>query len=148
MAAVINANFEWQHGNADLLSACGLEPGGRVQMAIDAAVIRFSIPYCPFETGTLANSPLRASAIGSGKVVYAGPYAHYLYYGIVYGPNHHFTDKNGEEHWWSPPVKFPTNRKLKYKTDVNPLAGSFWFERMKADHAEHILQEAINVARG
>ena len=29
-----------------------------------------------------------------------------------------------------------------------PLAGAFWFERMKADHMQDILEEARNVANG
>lgn len=147
MAEVIKANFQWANGNAGgLLAACGLEPGGAVQRAVDTAVIRFCVPYCPFETGTLANSPLRASEIGSGKVVYEGPYAHYLYHGVVYGPNFPIFDDNSGEptRWASPPKKYPTDRALQYNTDTNPLAGPFWFERMKADRANDILQEAKN----
>jgi hypothetical protein len=29
---------------------------------------------------------------------------------------------------------------------VNPLAGAYWFERMKADHLQDIIQEAQDVA--
>ena len=41
-----------------LLKKRNLETGGKVQMAIDRAVIDYSIPYCPFHTGVLANSPV------------------------------------------------------------------------------------------
>lgn len=70
-----------------LLARFNLESGGMVQKAIDAAVIRYDMQYVPWDTGTLARSPYSVTAIGSGEVVYPGPYAHYMYYGEVYGPN-------------------------------------------------------------
>lgn len=135
----------------ELLAKYGLEPGGRVQKTIDNAVIRWCIKYTPFITGTLAKSPYTASVIGSGEVVYSGPYARYLYYGEVYGPNIPVFEHGSEEptRFWSPPgrPKYPTGRRLNYNKDYNPLAGSYWFERMKADHSNDILREAMNVAR-
>ena len=135
---------------AKILARLNLETGGKVQQAIDKAVIDWDLQYCPMETGTLAKSAYTATVIGSGQVVYPGPYARYLYYGEVYGPNIPvFEDNSGEPtRFFSPPgkKKHPTGRKLQYSKDVNPLAGAFWFERMKADHAQDILQEAKNVA--
>lgn len=152
MSTVIKANFRL---NRDLLASRGLQKGGRVQQAIDKAVIDHSLPYCPWDTGTLAKSAYGATTIGRGRVVYPGPYAHYLYYGEVYGPNIPvFEDGSGEPtRFFSPPgqKKHPTGRKLDFsKSQYNngPLAGSFWFERMKADHGEDILKEAIAVACG
>ena len=124
----------------------GLNVGGRVQRVIDKSVIDYSQAYTPWDAGVLAKSAYGATRIGSGVVEYPGPYAHYQYYGEVYGPNipvfeddsgipTRFFSRKGEK-------KHPTGKKLKYKTDVNPLAGSFWFERMKADHLKDILQEA------
>ncbi|MBR0411060.1 MAG: hypothetical protein IJI25_08680 [Eubacterium sp.] len=130
----------------DLLSRLNLEEGGLVQKAIDKAVIDWNMQYVPFETGTLAKSPYSMTDIGSGEVIYPGPYAHYLYYGEVYGPNIPiFEDDTGEPTgWFSPPgqEKHPTGRELHYSQDINPLAGSYWFERMKADHLDDIIKEA------
>ena len=130
----------------DLLSRLNLEEGGLVQKAIDKAVIDWNMQYVPFETGTLAKSPYSMTDIGSGEVIYPGPYAHYLYYGEVYGPNIPiFEDDTGEPTgWFSPPgqEKHPTGRELQYSQDINPLAGSYWFERMKADHLDDIIKEA------
>lgn len=127
-----------------------LEKRGRVQQANDKAVIDYCIPYCPMDTGTLANSAYTVTRIGSGVVEWPGPYAHYMYYGEVYGPNIPvFDDAGGEPTgFFSPPnqKKSPTGRDLQYSTDVNPLAGPFWFERMKADHLNDILREARKVA--
>lgn len=136
----------------DFLRLKNLEKGGKVQMAIDKAVIDYCLQYTPWQTGTLAKSAYTATVVGSGRVVYPGPYARYLYYGEVYGPNIPvFDDDSGvPTRYFSPPnqKKHPTGRPLQYNKDINPLAGSFWFERMKADHKEDILQEAMNVANG
>ena len=127
-----------------------LEKGGLVQQVVDKAVIDWSIPYCPFETGVLANSPYTATEIGSGRVVYNTPYARYLYYGEVYGPNIPvYEDDSGvPTRFYSPPgqKKHPTGRDLTYKQDINPLAGPFWVRRMAADHQADILEEAYRAA--
>lgn len=147
MATVIKARFQW---NFDPLTAHGLEPGGRVQTAIDNAVISYDMQYCPWETGTLAKSPYAASPPGSGKVIYNTPYARYLYYGEVMGPNIPvYEDDSGvPTRWYSPPgqKKHLTGRPLRFNADTNPLAGSYWFARMKADHLQDIVEEANRVA--
>jgi len=131
------------------LMRLNLQEGGLVQQVIDKAVIDYSLQYCPWDTGTLAKSAYGATQIGSGEVVYPGPYAHYQYYGEVYGPNIPiFEDDSGiPTGFFSPPgqKKHPTGRALQYNTDTNPLAGAFWFERMKADHVKDIVKEAQNV---
>lgn len=145
MMSIYNAKVSM--GNSEeLLKRLNLESGGEVQKAIDYSVIKWSLPYCPWETGAMAKSAFTATTIGSGKVVYPGPYARYLYYGEVYGPNIPvFEDNSGEPtRFFSPPgqKKHPTGRPLEYSTDVNPLAGPFWAERMKADHINDIIKEA------
>lgn len=133
-----------------LLRKFNLEKGGLVQQVIDKAVIDYSLPYCPFDTGVLANSAYGATVIGSGEVVYPGPYAHYLFMGQVYGPNIPvFEDDSGvPTRWFSPPgqKKHPTGKELTYKTDVNPLAGPFWTTRMAADHIKDIEEVAQRAA--
>ena len=137
---------------AAMLRRFNLQSGGKVQQVIDKAVIDKSLAYVPWDSGTLGKSAYGATEIGSGKVVYPGPYAHYQYYGEIYGPNIPvFDDDSGTPtRFFSPPgrKKHPTGRELQYKTDVNPLAGSFWFERMKADHLQEIIKEAEDAAKG
>ena len=132
-----------------LLSKFNLAKGGLAQKALDTAVMDYNLEYVPWEIGTLGRSPYAVTQIGSGKVVYPGPYAHYMYYGEVYGPNIPvFEDNSGEPtRWFSPPrrKKDPTGRALQYSKDMNPLAGSYWFERMKADHLQDIIQEVKDV---
>ena len=124
----------------------GISPGGHVQKVVDAAVIRECFPYLPFDEGVLAGSANTATEIGSGEVVYDTPYARYLYYGEVYGPNIPITENGIITGYWSPPEKFPTGEKLEYSTEKNPQAGSHWFERAMEDHKDEILKEAQNAA--
>lgn len=136
---------------ADMLAKYNLEKGGLVQQVIDLKVIEYCKPYTPKRLGVLEMNASNATQIGSGEVVWKGPYAHYMYYGEVYGPNIPFKDGNGnivEFRSRKDDHKQPTGRELQYSTDLNPLAGSFWFERMKADHLDDIIKEAQNAAAG
>ena len=135
-------------GTSELLKKFHLEKGGLVQQNIDQNIIDYCRPYCPRDTGVLEGSPEGASKIGSGKVIYKTPYAHYLYYGIVYGPNFPQFDETGHiVGWKSPKKKYPTERELKYSQEKNPLAGPFWVARMKADRMKDIEEVANKVAR-
>ena len=121
-----------------------------VQKYVDSECIRLMVPYTPMRTGILAKGAVLGTKIGSGEIHYTVPYARYQYYGEVYGPNIPvFEDNSGTPtRFWSPPgqTKHPTGRQLTYSTEINPLAGSHWFERMKADHAEDIVEVAKSVA--
>lgn len=135
-------------GLQDALEARGLKPGGKVQKFIDSEVIRLCDPKVPFRTGVLKHSPMIASVIGQGLVIYATPYARYLYYGEVYGPNIPIFEAGELAGFWSPPgqKKHPTGRKLAYSGA--PERGAFWFERMKAEHGEEIIRGAAALAGG
>ena len=124
----------------------GVGEGGHVQKAVDAAVIRECFPYLPFDEGVLAGSANIATEIGSGEVVYDTPYAHYQYYGEVWGPNFPIVENGVIVGYWSPPEKHPTGKQLQYKTDKHPLAGSHWFERAMANHGDDVLKEAQDAA--
>lgn len=149
---ILTARVGLQFNEAAALERLNLQSGGLVQQTIDKSVIDWNLQYCPWETGNTAKSAYTATQIGSGRVVYPGPASHYLYYGEVYGPNIPiFDDDSGEPTgFFSPPgkKKHPTGRDLQYSTDVNPLAGPFWFERMKADHLDDIVKEAKAVVGG
>ena len=113
MAQIIKADFEFDTSAFGIIDA-----DGRIQAAIDNAVMSWCLKYAPWRTGTLAMSPFSAST--PGMVTYETPYARRLYYHPEYN----------------------------FRKDVNPLAGAYWFERMKADHQGDILREALNVAYG
>lgn len=136
-----------------MLEQCGFEKGGRVQKAIDQAVIDYCnkggyVPASPERT--LEFSAQLSTVVGEGEVIWNTPYAHYQYMGIVYGPNHPIIDHDTGVvlGYYSPPQKKPTDRKLTYDKTQNPNAGPFWFERMKADHLEDIIRHAEAAMRG
>ena len=132
----------------ELLEQFGLERGGRVQRAIDQSVIDYCQPYVPASPDrTLEFSAQAATQIGSGQVVWDTPYAHYQYTGIAYGPNIPIIQDGVLMGWFSPPgrKKYPTDRQLTYDKAQNPMAGSHWFERMKADRLNDILDVARHV---
>lgn len=58
----------------------GLESGGKVQQMIDSEVLRLMDPYVPLAEGTLRDNAIIHTIIGSGKIVYDGPYARKQYY--------------------------------------------------------------------
>lgn len=130
----------------EFLRRSGVGIGGHVQKTVDAAVIRACFPYLPFDEGILAGSANTATKIGSGEVIYDTPYARYQYYGEVYGPNIPIVENGVVTGFFSPPEKFPTGEKLQYSQEVNPMAGSYWFDRAMADHGEDVLKEAQNAA--
>ena len=137
--------FEWNKSTEQMLAELNLEADGKVQQAIDNAVIRYNLDYVPLDEGMLARSPYAHST--PGQVVYDGPYARYLYFGEVMGPNIPVF-KNGELVGFFSPKgkrKYLTGRSLKFQGA--PKRGAFWFIRMKADHLNDIVQEAQDAVR-
>lgn len=80
-------------------------------------------PWVPMDTGILAHSYEATPKY----LRYPGPYAHYQYMGIVYGPNFPIYDENGNiVGWASPPKKYPTDRSLVYSTEKHERASKEW----------------------
>lgn len=143
----IDARLELD-GLDKILAKRGLTPGGKVQKVVDEAVLHYCAPKVPFDTGYLIRSAITASAIGEGLIVYATPYARYLYYGEIYGPNFPIFEGGELAGFRSPKgkKKHPTGRPLTYRGA--PERGAYWFERMKAEHKTDIIQEAAAAAGG
>lgn len=97
-------------------------------------------PLMPFRQGALDDSVSFPQGIYGGEIKWGNrnvPYAHYMYAGIVYGPNIPQKDAQGNIIGWFSPKnksKYPTGRKLQYTTTFNKEAGSEWFERAKERH--------------
>jgi hypothetical protein len=121
----------------------------KVQKFIDSECIRLMTPYMPFKNGLLAESAKLGTVIGSGEIHQNIPYAHYMYYGKVYGPNIPVFENGIVIGYFSPKgkAKHPTGADIKYKTK-HPQAGKMWFERMKADHKDEILRGAAKLSGG
>lgn len=94
-----------------------LEPGGEVQLFLDTEIIKQCDPYVPKNKGILMKSPLQASEIGNGKIIYDTPYAKKMYYAPKY-----------------------------WKFQNGPLRGPNWMERMWNDRGKEIIRGAQKLA--
>lgn len=136
----------------EILKRRGLESGGQAQQWLENEVINQCIPYTSFDEGILAYSGTPWPYPGGGFVKWPGPYAHYQYMGIVYGPNFQ-VEQGGEMVWRSlkDQKKQPTGRTLDYgnsQSKHDPRAGSHWVERMMADKSGEILDGLAKLTGG
>lgn len=85
-------------------------------------------PYVPFDTGTLSQSV----EVTDKYVRYLQPYAHYMYTGIVYGPNIPIIENGVVVGFFSRPgvKKTPTGNYINYDKTHHPLATHHWDEAM------------------
>ena len=114
----------------------GLQPGGSVQKLVDGECMRYMGDYMPRrQAGELEHMMVMATVIGSGQIDIPGPYANYLHEGILY-----VSPTTGSAWAKKNEIKVPTDRELTYAGA--PMRGKKWFERMKADHKDDILQAA------
>lgn len=128
----------------------GLQKGGPVQKLVDSEAMQYMSDYMPRgQAGELEHMMVMATVLGSGQIDIPGPYAHYLHEGIVYvDPKYNcagwISNTPGKYfgQWYSRKgvIKEPTNRELTYAGA--PMRGKKWFDRMKADHRDDILQAA------
>ncbi len=131
--------FEWAPGFRGGMR----ERFSQAQRYVDQACIRHMDKYTPMLTGTLVRSATLGTKIGSGRIEYASPYARYQYYGKLM-----VSSVTGSPYAKSGEKKVLTSTDLQYNTASHPLAGPFWFERMKADHGDAIKRGAAKIAGG
>lgn len=118
----------------------GLQEGGPVQKLVDNETMRYMSDYMPRrQAGELEHMMVLATVIGSGQIDTPGPFAHYLYEGILY-----VSPITGSAWAKRNEIKVPTDRELTYAGA--PMRGKKWFDRMKADHKDDILQAAQALA--
>ena len=103
---------------------------------INTEFARLVAPWVPMDTGNL----YQTTTITADYIHYTLPYAHYMYEGIVYGPNFAILEdgticfgKPPEgaliEGWRSPKgkgSKHPTSRKLNYSQEKHQQASAHW----------------------
>ena len=114
----------------------GLQPEGPVQKLVDSEAMRYMSDYMPRrQAGELEHMMVMATVIGSGQIDIPGPYAHYLHEGILY-----VSPTTGSAWAKKNDIKIPTDQELTYAGA--PMRGKKFFDRMKADHKDDILQAA------
>jgi hypothetical protein len=139
-------NLKWDKNFSDKKT----KTFSKVQKFIDSESIRLMTPYVPFKNGILSESAKLGTVIGSGEIHQNMPYAHYMYYGKVYGPNIPIFENGIVIGYFSPKgkAKHLTGKNIEYNTTKHPQAGKMWFERMKADHKDEILRGAVKLSGG
>lgn len=111
------------------------------QKYVDSEVLRLCEPYTPFLTGFLIKEGDLGTEIGSGEVVWLGPYARFQYYGkVMVGiESRSAWAKKGER-------KVVTDKDLTYHG--GGLRGSFWFQRAKEVYGDQVIEGARRIAGG
>lgn len=120
----------------EIIKKCGLDKGGKVQKHIDQFVLYHSEPYEPrLSKGHINESGRVGTEIGSGKVIWDSPDAHYLYEGWL------MVDELTLSSWARPntqKIYDPQGRHLKY--NGAPQRGDHWFDRMIDNEMDDLLE--------
>lgn len=127
-----------------MMENCGLNEGGRVQKYIDNFVLEQSEPYMPHKTGMLIASGTSSTKIGSGKVIWNTPYAHYMNEGrLMVSPTTGSSwAKKYEEKIYSEPPK----TLIYHSGDKNRK--DHWFDRMIIDKKEELINNCQQIVNG
>lgn len=126
----------------EMLRRKGLQIDGNVQKLIDVECMRYMSDYMPRrQAGELGHMMVMSTVIGSGEINIPGPYAHYLHEGILY-----VSPTTGSAWAKKDEIKVPAvpGKELTYAGA--PMRGKKFFDRMKADHKDDILQAAQAMA--
>lgn len=96
-------------------------------------------PYVPFDTGTLSQNV----EITEKHVRYKQPYAHYMYEGIVYGPNIPIIKDGVVVGYFSRPgiTKTPQGRYINYDKAHHPLATRQWDKAMMQTQGDSLRKQ-------
>lgn len=116
----------------------------KAEYVLTVQVQKDTSEYVPFRTGSLDQ---RTRIVGN-TIIYPGPYARYLYYGVKMvdsetgkGPAK-YVDEYGNEffRFREGSRLIPTQEPLTYTKDFHRLAGPHWFERSKANNLKKWLR--------
>ena len=113
-----------------------------MRLYANARLAKYCEPYVPMQTGLLVGS----ARITPEAVTYPGPYAHYQYEGIVYGPNFPIKENGIAVGFFSIPdmPKSPTGRQLNYRRDFHPQATSKWDKAAMAVKKKDLAEDIKN----
>lgn len=126
-----------------ILKNHGLGDMGEIQKFVDSESIRRMAPYTPFAGGELEMSATLGTVVGSGLIQQIAAHARVNYYGKLM-----VSSETGSAYASKGEKKVLTDIDLKFNKSNHPLAGPFWFERMKADDKDEILKGAQRIAEG
>jgi len=110
----------------------------KTMLACHNLLFKMETPYVPFDTGVLSQSV----EVTPNYVMYKQPYAHYMYEGIVYGPNIPIMENGVVVGFFSRPgiKKTSTGRYINYDKSHHPLATHHWDQAMLRTEGEAFRQ--------
>ena len=123
-----------------IVKRLGLDATGDVQKQFTNIVNRRITRYMPAGPQAVLSTKLKRIKSPT-EIEVDAPYAHYQYKGEVWGPNIPRIENGVVVGYWSPPIKHPTGRKLKYSKAYNRLAGPFWDKRLMAAEGKAIVAD-------
>lgn len=100
-------------------------------------------PYVPARTGMLSTN----TRVTPQYVEYISPYAHYMYEGVVYGPNIPIMENGVIVGWFSQPgvSKQPTGRQINYSHEMHDRATHHWEQAMIAERGTEFLADVTKI---
>lgn len=117
----------------------GIQSGGKVHAFFTATCERYMSPFVPKKDGNLVDNTTKTV----DTITYESPYAHYMWYGKVMGPNIPIKkDKQGNVLEWVSPKGKPkhyTGKDIKYTNE--PLEGAHWDQRMWTSKGREVVKE-------
>lgn len=127
-----------------LMQRLGIEEKGRVQRVVNETILELCDPYIPFSEGYLKDT---GHIENNSEIVWDGPYAHYMYEGIVYeDPELHCAGFKTENGWRSRKnvQKVPSDREIHYSNGAH--RGAHWVDRMLQNGGRKKVEDAARKA--
>lgn len=124
----------------DIIKERGLDAGGKVQEEFPKKLLSYGNKRTPKQIGNLINS---AEIQDEGKqIYYPGPYARYLWYGVV------MKGTPKKEPVIQPDFDRNPNSSGELQFQEATIRGKYWLERTWKDDGDKILQEVAEMAGG
>ena len=133
---------------SEIEAKLGIDEGGEAHRFFTHTCRIHMDKYVPMADGGLAVDNVREEV---DKIIYASPYAHYMYEGRVMGPNIPVKNEAGViVKWWSPPKKpkHYTGADIEYDKSQHEYAGKHWDKRMWSAEKDQVIQEVQDYIEG
>ena len=126
---------------SEIITGLKIEEGGEVHKYFTHTCRVHMDKYVPMDEGNLAISNVIEK---TDEIIYASPYAHYMYEGRVMGPNIPIKNEAGLVTGWFSPKGKPkhyTGADIKYNTSKHSYAGKHWDKRMWSAEKDEITKK-------
>lgn len=116
----------------------GINPNGKIQKFFTNTCYKHMAKYVPRDRGNLNKNV----DITSTTITYESPYAHYMYEGLVMGPNIPIKEDGVIVGWFSRGPKYYTGEEINYNQGAgHEYAGPHWDQRMWSAEKDEVISE-------